>query len=198
MQERAIQNEAAARCFNYMYSIIGFTFTLYCSIVAIFQDKLMNALNNQYIFLFLLGYALPIATYVLGLFYAYNAVAIYKFGYYSILLDAEIINLLKLTSKQRHIFRWGQSSIGEKSSPLIFAYGTMLMFYILLPPSMIVCVAFTLSGTVVLNRHFDIFFINIFPILFFAIYFMFMLAMIKRMLYFRSKVKMHKNKLKER
>lgn len=139
LQERAIQNEAAARYFNYMYSIIGFTFTLYCSIVAIFQDKLMNALNNQYIFLFLLGYALPIATYVLGLFYAYNAVAIYKFGYYSILLDTEIINLLKLTSKQRHIFRWGQSSIGEKSSPLIFAYGTMLMFYILLPPSMIVC-----------------------------------------------------------
>lgn len=82
-----------------------------------------------YSFLFLL---LPVFTYMFGLLFCYNLFAITKGGAVVIKLEKNIIKLQMKLYKKADYVGW---DIAEKRKTIgrVLVYGTILMFYILLP-----------------------------------------------------------------
>lgn len=68
--------------FRNLYSIISFTLVLYGAMITMVSTK-GDMLDSDLIFFFFL----PIATYILGLFYTYNSYVITKLSYYFIRLE---------------------------------------------------------------------------------------------------------------
>lgn len=119
---------------NRSYNIINFTFLLYGAVIA-----LSVKIQAEYILHMIYFYLLPVATYVLGLFYMYNSFVIMRQGYYMIRIEMYIKIYYYEKNKEESLFQ-GWNIISKLfGGGYILAYSTALMFYVALPIFDFIC-----------------------------------------------------------
>ena len=105
MEEYKFIEEIGEKYFSYMYSCINYTFLFYGAALTLFQSLLRensDSLLTVTVFLYLL----PVFTYVLGLLYAYNSVAISKQGFFMIRIENDIIELNRRLRFGKYLHGW--------------------------------------------------------------------------------------------
>lgn len=193
MEEYKLGEEIGGKYFSYMYSCINYTFLFYGAAILVFYNIITNnsGTTDSIVYFTLFHYLLPISTFVFGLFYAYNAVVISRQGYHMIQIENDIIRLCKRIGFSYPLHGWNRLS-KKLPSGFIFPYGTMLVFYLVLP------VAFYIYGNVFETYDFfstpllSLIFVKIIPCIFLVIYFLIMIRLIYWM--FRMK-KMYNEEL---
>lgn len=127
LEEYKIGKQVGDCYFRNMYSTVSFTLVMYGVILAA-SYKVEGDLEW-----FIFTFFLPVATYILGLFYAYNSLVITKHSFYFIYLE----NLIKLSfyekEKQECKFQGWDVFAKKYGGGYILTYGTVLSFYVFLP-----------------------------------------------------------------
>ena len=132
MIEYQMGESIGGKYFSYLYSCLNFTFIFYGASVAIFHGMTKVSDVDPVVLFWLFKYLLPISTYVLGLFYAYNSIVISRQGYYMISIEQSIISINKRLGFSHNLHGWDLLS-KKMPSGFILPYGSMLMIYYLLP-----------------------------------------------------------------
>lgn len=184
LTEYRLGEEIGGKYFSYMYSTMNFTFVFYGATLAIFRDLFIDP-QSSLLFVLIITYLLPIITYVLGLFYAYNAVAISRQGYFMILIEQDILHLCKRENYQYPLHGW---NIWAKRVPsgFLLPYGTMLMFYIVLPIAMLIFSVVVIDYYALSSLLRFILFVALIPACLLTVYLIFMIYLIVHMLYLRA------------
>lgn len=166
--------------FTNLYLSLSISMAFYGTLIAfIFKNMNINAFV-LYSFLFL---GIPVFTYIFGLLYCYNLFAIAKGGYITTTLEKQIIEIQIKLFKKSDFVGWG---ITEKKKNIgrLLVYGTILMFYILLPLVSIIW-GILLSKTKEFNSLLSYFIFLSFT--FYIIYVLFIIIIIKEMQSFIKK-----------
>ena len=179
MAEYKLGEEIGGKYFSYMYSCINYTFLFYGAAILVFYNIITSNTggSDSIAYFALFYYLLPISTYVFGLFYAYNAVAISRQGYHMVQIENDIIRLSREMEFTYLLHGWDINS-RKLPSGFILPYGTMLIFYLSVP------VAFLIFGDIFVtfeffpSRPLASTFITIVSRAFLAIYWGFMLYLI--------------------
>ena len=168
--------EVGGKYFSYMYSILNFTLVFYGAILAIFRDLFVDP-QSSVLFVLVITYLLPVVTYILGLFYAYNAVAISRQGYFMIRIESDIIRLNKQFGFKYPLHGW---DIFAKNYPsgFLLPYGTMLMFYIIMPIAMFAFSIIIIDVETLFSLFNFYLFICIIPAILLLVYLIFMTYLI--------------------
>lgn len=186
-EEYKLGEEIGGKYFSYMYSTIHFTLILYGAIIAVFQSVFNHYQTSETYFL-IFSYLLPVITYILGLFYAYNSVAISRQGYFMLQIEHDIKEICQSLKMPYPIHCWNSLSKSKKNpNRFILPYGTMLMFYILSPIFFYLFNVFTLCPNVLFPNACALFsysFMYVVPGLFLLFYIIFMILLIISMLRF--------------
>lgn len=198
MAEYKLGEEIGGKYFSYMYSCINYTFLFYGAAILVFYNIIAhsNGESDSIVYFALFHYLLPISTYVFGLFYAYNAVVISRQGYYMIQIENDIIRLNKEMGFTYLLHGWDRISKNLPSG-FILPYGTMLIFYFVLP------VAFYVFGNTFETYTFfstplsASIFIKIVPRICLAVYIVFMAILIICMFKMRKMYNIELNKSSE-
>lgn len=198
MAEYKLGEEIGGKYFSYMYSCINYTFLFYGTAILVFYNIIANhnGKSDSIVYFALFYYLLPISTYVFGLFYAYNAVVISRQGYYMIQIENDIICLNKEMGFTYSLHGWNRIS-KKQPSGFILPYGTMLIFYLVLP------IAFYIFGNVFETYAFfsstllALIFIIVIPYICLLIYLSFMAYLIICMLKMKRMYNLELNKLSE-
>ena len=129
-------------------------------------------------------YLLPISTYVLGLFYAYNAVVLSKYAFFLIKLEGDIIDLNRRLGFYKYLHAW--SSFTKKlPGGFILPYGAMLIFYFAISPASLIYGAFLMYFKQIKYEMFIRVLIYFLPWAIYFLYVAFMLYLIIQMFRFR-------------
>lgn len=118
--------------FTNIYNTIHFTIIFYGGMLV-----LLNAFSGyktevqRITFTLLVFYAIPGITYILGLFYGYNSLHLYRLGKEEINIENQIESLAKDNGFNFSFSKWEHKT--KQNPGFRLAYGTMLMFYILAP-----------------------------------------------------------------
>lgn len=195
MAEYKLGEEIGGKYFSYMYSCINYTFLFYGAAILVFYNIIASNTegSDSIVYFALFYYLLPISTYIFGLFYAYNAVAISRQGYHMIQIENDIIRLSREMGFTYLLHGWDISS-KKLPSGFILPYGTMLIFYLSIP------VAFLIFGNIFVTYEFfssplqASTFITIIPRAFLAIYLVFMLYLIICMFKMKKRYNFELNK----
>lgn len=127
LEEYKIGKQVSDCYFRNLYSTISFTLVMYGAILVV-----SNKIDEKTIWC-IFSLFLPIATYILGIFYTYNSLVITKHSFYFIYLEM----LIKLSyyekNRQNCKFQGWDIFAKKYGGGYILTYGTMLMFYITLP-----------------------------------------------------------------
>ncbi|MBQ6959579.1 MAG: hypothetical protein IJP78_01235 [Clostridia bacterium] len=107
-------NEIAEKCFDRLYQTITFIMSYY----AIFSAAISLTSPDKMVIIAILNVFLPIGTYVIGLFYAFNLFSIGRATEY-------LLNLEKPDD-------WNHFCHGNRNN-LFLPYGTGFMFFLFLP-----------------------------------------------------------------
>lgn len=189
LKEYQMIDAKANTYFSYLYLIMGFTFAFFGAILSIFKDSLfpISDPSNYYTFILVVLYLLPVVTYVLGLFFAYNSVAIYKAGLYLVKLEKRIRKFQSSNHIKSHLrmMPWNIEAKDRKSK-FILPYGTMLMLYILLPTA-ILAFSFYEFHFIKLTRLISVIVVYFLPITFNLTYLVFMVLLIKSMFDYKKR-----------
>ena len=189
LKEYQMIDAKANTYFSYLYLIMGFTFAFFGAILSIFKDSLfpISDQSNYYTFILVVLYLLPVVTYVLGLFFAYNSVAIYKAGLYLVKLEKRIRKFQSSNHIKSHLrmMPWNIEAKDRKSK-FILPYGTMLMLYILLPTT-ILAFSFYEFHFIKLTRLISVIVVYFLPITFNLTYLVFMVLLIKSMFDYKKR-----------
>lgn len=172
----------AEKYFSYMYLCINFTFVFYGAAIAIFH-RALDMENGPIITFVVFLYLLPISTYVLGLFYAYNAVAISKVGLFMIKIENDLAVLCQRLHYIKHLHYWNTFA-REYPGGNVVAYGTMLAFYIGLPIASIAFGNASVDFSALGEIESVTFFIDVLPWYFFIVYVSLMSILIYQMYFF--------------
>lgn len=162
LEEYKFLANVGEKYFDRMYSTINFTIIFYGAILTLVNRD--NAQSSMILY----QYFLPVGTYILGLFYAYNSYVITRQGYHMIRLE-KWIRYYTLNSNNKISFL-GWNILSKKyGGGYILAYGTSLMFFMLAP-------AFDFAYGWYVNSYkmFNSLIVFIFPIFFYIIYIIFM------------------------
>lgn len=116
-----------SKYFDYMYRTVGFFIT---GITAIMVYAIGSAYGFAYQFVFI--FAIPILTYIFGLFYCYNALAILKCNYYEKVAEVQIKAIWFL--KYHNLMFFSRTEYYELNRRgYLITYGTLLMLFIVFP-----------------------------------------------------------------
>lgn len=184
LEEHNLGEQVGEKYFSYMYSIIQFTFVFYGGLITVLSSKfrVIETYRETIVYIIVFVYSLPIVTYILGLFYAYNSVAISRQGYYMIITEGQIRKFVK---RKRFGFKYCGWNILSKNvkSGFILPYGTMLMFYFILPVATYFCNIYLVDYSHIEKYLIpSVLFIIIIPVFLLYIYIIFMCILIKAML----------------
>jgi len=187
MAEYRLGEEIGGKYFSYMYSCINFTFIFYGAALAMLSAPLGDTDANvrQIIHFALFSYVLPVATYVLGLFYAYNLVAILKQGYFMVKIEKDILELNNRAGFSCQLHAWDTLTLKFPSATL--AYGTMLAAYFFLPLACLFFTRYFIYAVFPLPASLICLVKTVLPYAFFLIYFLFLLLLLFYMFRLNSK-----------
>jgi len=113
--------------FDYMYRTIGF---FVASMAALVVYSLKEATGLQYIIIFSL--VLPAVSYIFGLFYCYNGLAIAKCAYFQKICELKLRVLLPHCYGISSFYGWKHFTDNNREGFLL-PYGTLLMFFLVFP-----------------------------------------------------------------
>ena len=199
LKEYQMIDSRANTYFSYLYLIMGFTFAFFGAILSVFKDSLfpISDASNYLTFILVTLYLLPVVTYVLGLFFAYNSIIIFKAGLYLIRLEKNIFILQ--TREHVHddykMSPWNFEAKNKKSK-FILPYGTMLMLYILLPIATLFFSFYELR-TIKIIEPIGKICVYYIPVIFLIIYITFMISLITSMLDYNKKCCEERDKYKK-
>ena len=177
LEEYKIVVNIGEKYFDRMYATLNFVMLFYGAVLT-----LMYSTDNSASPGFVFGYLLPVGTYILGLFYAYNSFVITRQGFHCIRIE----NLLKKYSKEENhrcsFVGWNIMVKSNKySGNYILPYGTSLIFFIFAPVFDLSMALRELSIQTILDyltRSFDNFIICILPVIFYILYLIFTITII--------------------
>lgn len=181
-------NVGSARYFDNLYRTIQAYLIAIVALVILPLEKVDGAI---YVFLFLL--LIPCLTYIFGLFYCYNGYAIAKIACFQKQCEGKLRILSTLKYKSNVYYGWTYF-VAKKKDSFILAYGTFLVFFLLIPIACIVLGLLKLDRTNVKMEliipktpfHWSILILSV---CLYLIYFSFMLKIIidtKRMIALRN------------
>ena len=178
---------AAGQCENYVtriYSCINFTFVFYGVVLTVFQN-ILGRNNDSLTALLIFFYLLPVLTYILGLFYAYNAVEICKHSFFLMRIESDIIDLNRRLGFPRHFH--GRTAFSKKTpGGFMLPCGTMLVFYLVMSPSVMAYATFLIDFKQLPDTICMKLIVRFVPWAFFLIYMAFMSYLIRQMVRFRE------------
>lgn len=118
--------------FTNIYNTIHFTIIFYGGMLVLLNAFAGYKTEVQRItFTLLVFYAIPGITYILGLFYGFNSLHLYRLGKEEINIENQIESLAKDNGFNFSFSKWEHKT--KQNLGFHLAYGTMLMFYILAP-----------------------------------------------------------------
>ncbi len=127
--EYKYRENALKQDFTQLYTSLSISIAFYGTIIAFISKNIDMDIFILYSFLFFL---IPVFTYIFGLLYCYNLFAITKGGCITTILEKRIRKIqIKLYKKADYV-GWGIAET-NKNIGRVLVYGTILMFYILLP-----------------------------------------------------------------
>lgn len=122
--------------FTNIYNIMNFTIIFYGGMFVLINAFAGYKNEDQRItFSLIVFYAVPVITYILGLFYGYNALHLFRLGEEEIVIEKKMKELAKMNHIDFAFSEWEHKT--KKSPGFILAYGTLLMFYIVVPITII-------------------------------------------------------------
>lgn len=125
LEDYKIIVDIGEKYFDRMYSTLNFVILFYGAILA-----LIYGTDNSAPMVLIFYYYLPVGTYILGLFYAYNSFAITKQGLYLIKIEKQIKKISRKQYKARcNYLGWNIWAKSKKyNGNYILPYGTSLCF----------------------------------------------------------------------
>lgn len=163
--------------FTNLYTSLSISIAFYGTIIAFISKNMDIDIFILYSFLFFL---VPVFTYIFGLLYCYNLFAITKGGCITTTLEKHIREIQIKLYKEADFIGWGIAE-GRKNTGRILVYGTILMFYIVLPIVSIIW-GVLIAITAKLNIL-SVCFI-MFSMFFYIIYLIFIIIILREMKYF--------------
>lgn len=127
--EYKYRENALKQDFTNLYTSLSISIAFYGTIIAFISTNIDMDIFILYSFLFFLT---PIFTYIFGLLYCYNLFAITKGGCITTTLEKRIREIQIELYKKADYVGWGIAET-KKNIGRVLVYGTILMFYILLP-----------------------------------------------------------------
>ena len=186
MEEYRLGEEIGGKYFSYLYSTMNFTIIMYAAVIAVFQSLFKNYQSSS-TYLLIFSYLLPVMTYILGLFYSYNAIAISRQGYFMICIEQDIAKLCAQAGVSRPIHGWNILSKEPPSGCFMLPYGTMLCFYILSPAFFVFFNGLQLEWATMFTTPLEgAIWVIVFPCLFFLIYLIFTIIIVGAMFELRK------------
>lgn len=173
MKNYSIAENRAQQYFTYMYNIMNFTFVYFAALFALIHYMNPSKEQNKMIIKIIMCYLLPIVFYILGLFYTYNSLALYKVGNDKMKLEYQIILIAKANHFKNSISLWDVSA-KTSSIAYIVTYGTMLAFYIFIPPTSIFIYSYYIESFICVLMSLKL------PVLFELIFLVFEFIIIKQ------------------
>lgn len=180
-------NMIVEKYYDRIYHGIQYTLVFYGASAALLKDL------NVYLVLFIV----PVATYVLGLFYIYNIGAILKQGYFLMKLEGEIKRMCGKEDPPINFQGWHQYAKKDRMSSIL-AYGTVAMLYLLSPLFIIAFSVFynvspiNLSGAEVLKAVTSMNPYHRISLVFYGPYFLFWLILLIKALGVSKNIKAYK------
>lgn len=175
-------NSICERYFDRMYSNIGFLLTFYGVIIAAGLNE--NILYNDTEAKIILMYLLPFGTYILGILYCNNVLIIEKTGYVQQKDELKLKLLFLQNGKNISIEGWAQSA-KMSGSASILSYGCVFVAFILSPIMSASFYYYLFLKGIPLNDLITI--SNLFPIVFYFIYVLFMAIFVCQIFNMRRK-----------
>lgn len=163
--------------FANLYTSLSISIAFYGTIIAFISKNMSIDSFILYSFLFFL---IPIFTYIFGLLYCYNLFAITKGGCITTTLEKKIREIQVKLYKEADFIGWGIAE-GRKNTGRILVYGTILMFYILLP---LVSIIWGISIIIKAKLCIASICFVILSIFFYIIYLLFVIVILREMKYF--------------
>jgi hypothetical protein len=136
IEEYEIATDGSSKYFGYMYQTINVFAITVMAIVAIAFSKEVTPMLNKFLFQF----CIPLIGYIFGLFYAYNSYAIAKIGTFQKICEEKIKILSKEITRSNAYLGWTYY-VAKKPDSFILPYGTLLAFFLLMPPFSIIYLA---------------------------------------------------------
>lgn len=136
--------ERTKQFFTNLYNIIHFTIIFYGGMLVLLNAFAGYEKDEQRITFTLLSfYAIPVITYILGLFYGYNSLHLYRLGVEEISIENQIECMAKDNGFEFAFSNWEHKT--KKDQSFLLAYGTLLAFYILAPLGIMIVFDFLIS-----------------------------------------------------
>ncbi len=191
LKNYSIFEDRSKQYFTYLYNIIQFTLLYYAAMLVILNAFTgTQSFTERVTFSLIAFYTLPVVSYILGLFYCYNSLVLYRIGEKQIEIEKKVMKLAKREKIEFSFSDWAQDAKDRKyNSIFILPYGSALMFYILVPLCIIVIFDVLIKWT------YDTFFWVaqvVVPLILWIIYLVFMVKIIKKMFEIKNKINKQK------
>lgn len=188
LEEYRIVVNIGEKYFDRMYATLNFVMLFYGAVLTLMYSA-TNGARPELVF----GYLLPVGTYILGLFYAYNSFAVTKQGFHCIRIE----NLIKQYSEEKNhrcsFIGWNILAKSKKyNGNYILPYGTSLIFFIFAPVFDLIMAVEESSFQVIMDfakSNFGNLIICILPIVFYCIYLPFMIVIIVNIIKLHYEIK---------
>ncbi|MEY8521409.1 hypothetical protein AALA90_00075 [Lachnospiraceae bacterium 38-10] len=125
-RENALKND-----FSNLFTSLNISIAFYGAVIVLIT-KGIDSNGNIFIIYSIMFLLISIFTYIFGMLYYYNLFAIIKGGYVTTKLENKLVRLQENVYGEADYIGWG---IVEKRRNIgrILVYGTIMMFYIILP-----------------------------------------------------------------
>lgn len=188
LEEYKIVVNIGEKYFDRMYATLNFTMLFYGAVLTLAYSE-NNSASPELVF----AYLLPIGTYIMGLFYAYNSFVLTRNGYAMVIIEDMIKGYSEKEYKNCSFLGWGILSKSTKyNGDYVLTYGTSLAFFILAPIFDLLMAFYENKFEIIINitnNHGIDIAICILPFVFYLIYFAFMMRIIKNILKLNAEVK---------
>lgn len=188
LEEYKIVVNIGEKYFDRMYATLNFIMLFYGAVLTLMYNA-TNSARPELVF----GYLLPVGTYILGLFYAYNSFAVTKQGLHCIRIENLIKQYSEEENHRRSFIGWNILAKSRKySGNYILPYGTSLIFFIFAPVFDLIMVLEESSLQAIVDfakSNFENYIICIFPIVFYCIYLLFMIVIIVNIIKLHYEIK---------
>jgi len=180
MTDYRLLEDKANFYFGYLSNIMNFTFILFAAILTVVGGYIKFTSENIWVLTLISLYVLPVCCYVFGLFYVQIVLMLYRLGAKKYTLEQNIKALSDKLGYTKLIIMWdGLAKATNTSTGAKLPYGTMTMFYILVP--LACCILFNIwlsSVNAFANLNFIIF--TVIPAICYLVYISFTVSLIKK------------------